>query len=68
MSNSARRVGGRISKVQRVGGEARELAKTCLSTLVERLRGKSEMQQTLNAVHRCIRDWEAKGVARAIFE
>ena len=26
------------------------------------------MQQTINTVHRCIGDWEAKGVARTIFE
>ncbi|CAK0874374.1 unnamed protein product [Prorocentrum cordatum] len=68
MSNSSRYIGGYISKVQRVGKKARELAKTCLSTLAERLHGKSEMQQTLNTVHRCIGDWEAKGVARTIFE
>ncbi|CAK0873882.1 unnamed protein product [Prorocentrum cordatum] len=68
MSNSTRYIGGYISKVQRVGKKARELAKTCLSTLAERLKAKSEMQQTLNAVHRCIGDWEAKGVARTIFE
>ena len=68
MSNSTRYIGGYISKVQRVGKKARELAKTCLSTLAERLHGKSEMQQTLNTVHRCIGDWEAKGVARTIFE
>ena len=48
--------------------QARELANTCLSTLAERLHGKSPMQQTINTVHRCIGDWEAKGVARTIFE
>ncbi|CAK0850909.1 unnamed protein product [Prorocentrum cordatum] len=57
MSNSTRYIGGCISKVQRVGKKARELAKTCLSTL-----------QTLNTVHLCIGDWESKGVARTIFE
>ena len=51
-----------------MGKQARELAKTCLSTFAERLHGKSPMQQTINTVHRCIGDWEAKGVARTIFE
>ena len=68
MSNATRYIGRYISKVQRMGKKARELAKTCLSTLAERLHGKSPMQQTINTVHRCIGDWEAKGVARTIFE
>ena len=68
MSNSTRYIGGYISKVQRVGKKARELAKTCMSTLAERLQGRSDMQQTINTVHRCIGDWEAKGVARTVFE
>ena len=68
MSNATKYIGGYISKVQRVGKKARELAKTCLATLAQRLEGKSDMQQTLNTVNRCIGDWEAKGVSRTVFE
>ena len=59
MANQSKYIGGYMAKVTKIGKKARQLAKTCLASLTARLHGKSEQQQTMNVVHRCIGDWEA---------